>query len=90
MDRLDGVPAPLAGAEITEMLGWVPNVKTFFPEAVEYAIQMPKTAFEDILILHELNEGDAWSKYPEATVRLLKYMADCEPPPWVWHEGDAN
>ncbi|MYE23515.1 MAG: DUF4020 domain-containing protein [Gammaproteobacteria bacterium] len=88
MNRLQGIPAPLADAEVAAMLGWVPDLKTVFPEAVECAIQMPNTAFEDTLILHDLNEGDAWSKHPEATVKLLVYMADCEPPPWVWHEAE--
>ena len=87
-NRLQGIPGPLTVAEIPSMLSWVPHLKTFFPEAVEYAIQMPKSPFEDTSIVHQLNEGDAWSKYPGATVRLLKYMADCEPPPWVWHEGE--
>ena len=86
--RLQGIPGPLTVAEIPSMLGWVPNLTTFFPEAVEYAIKMPKTSFKGTLILHDLNEGDAWSKYPGATVMLLIYMADCEPPPWVWHEAE--
>ena len=87
-NRLHGIPGPLTGAEIPSMLSWSVHLTSLFPEAVDYTTKMPKTAFEDTLILHELNEGDAWSKYPEATVRLLKYMADCEPPQWVWHDGD--
>ena len=93
MSRVQGIPASLAGAEIPEMLSWAPHLKSLFPEAVECAIKMPTTPSEGSphiyhMIIREIVEGDLWSNYPEATVKLLLHIADCEPPQWVWHDGD--
>ena len=87
-NRVEGIPELLSGPEVAEMLSWPPHLKSLFREAVGYATKMPKTPFEDTSIVHQLNQGDAWSNYPEATVKLLLHMADCEPPQWVWHDGD--
>ena len=87
--RLRGIPAPLDASEIEAMLDWLSYFDALFPAAVELAIQMPQARLKHGLITGEMVDGDLWSKYPEATAKLLVYLADSESPQWVWHRGGA-
>ncbi len=78
---------PLLGDEIEEMLNWLPYLDMLFPEAVDFATEMPQVALERNSIVHDISEGNLWSKHPEATAKLLIHLADSESPSWAWHGG---
>ena len=86
-NRLQGIPVPLESGEVEAMLDWLPYFDTLFPEAVERAIHMPQTSLERNSTIYEMSRGDLWQKYPEATAKLLVYVADFESPGWTWHRG---
>ena len=48
---------------------------------------MPHTPLNRNSIIHVMRRGDLWSKYPEATAKLLIYVANVESPAWTWHGG---
>ena len=85
-NRLQGVPAPLTSAEIESMLDWLPCFRSIFPEAVELAIRMPRTSFQDVHITYELNTSDHWKDYPESVAKLLIYLGKCECPGYAWSD----
>ena len=85
--RMQGIPVPLTAGEVESMLNWLPYLDVLFPEAVELAIQMPHTPLNRNSIIHVIGRGDLWSKYPEATAKLLIYVANVESPAWTWHGG---
>ena len=70
-NRLKGVPPPsVDDKEGTVMLGWLADVKSLFPEAVELAVRTP---FGDAPpgLLYAMKQNGRWSRYPESTGRLL-------------------
>ena len=69
------------------MLDWLPHLDMLFLDAVELAVQMPQTPLERDSIIYEINRGDLWSKYPEATAKLVVRVADSASPGWVCHGG---
>ena len=83
-NRLDGVPVALDNVDVLALLNWLPCFAGLFSEAVDLAIQMPSTPFDHNLIIHRIEEGQLWVKYPEATAKLLVYMANVESPLWAW------
>ncbi len=85
--RLQGVPMPLDAGEVEVILERVIHLDTLFPDAVELAIQMPKTPLKGNHVIHELNSSDLGSKYPESTAQLLVYLADLKLPDWAWDSG---
>lgn len=48
---------------------------------------MPGKPLEGWHVLHAMNEGDHWSSYPEATVRLLVYVTEHDASGAFWHEA---
>ncbi|MXZ87633.1 MAG: DUF4020 domain-containing protein [Gammaproteobacteria bacterium] len=86
-NRLQGVPVPLTGGELAVMVNWPGYFESLFPEAVDLAVRMPRAPLDRWPVLHEINEGDQWSSYPEATVRLLIYVAEHDESGAFWHEG---
>ena len=87
-NRLQGIPAPLdIPSEVEEILDWLPYFSGLFPEAVELAIRLPQTTLERGSVIDELSKGELWSKYPEATAKLLIHLGGFESPPWAWHGG---
>ena len=86
-NRLQGVPARLSDGEVAAMIGWPRGLQSLFPAAVDLAVQMPGAPLEGWRVLHELNEGDHWSSHPEATVRLLVYVAEHGASGPFWHEA---
>ncbi len=88
-NRLQGIPpGPPTAREVEAMLGWLPHLQRLFPEAVEFAIQMPEPQLEHSSIVYDLNQSDLWSNYPEATVKLLIYIANSESSIRVWLDGN--
>ena len=83
--RLQGVPAQLDPSEVEEMLNWLPYFHGLFPEAAELAIEMPAAPLEHYAVLQELRRCDLGTKYPEATAKLLIYIAGTDSPRWAWH-----
>ena len=87
-NRLDGIPRTLSACEVKAMLEWLPYFQGVFPEAVDYATRMPLYSIEEPdTIVYEVRATDLWSKYPDATVRLLVYLAGFESPVWTWQEA---
>ena len=84
-NRLQGVPAPLTEGEVAEMVGWPRCFESLFPEAVDLAARMPGKPLEGWRVLHAMDEGDHWSSHPEATVRLLVYVAEHDASGPFWH-----
>ncbi len=48
---------------------------------------MPEAPLEGWGVLHAMDEGDHWASYPEATVRLLVYVAEHDASGGFWHEA---
>ena len=86
-NRLQGIPRPLDAGEVEAMLDWLPSLDTLFPEAVEVAIHMPQSPLDRNSIIHEISKSDLWTKYPEATAKLLVHAAGSNSPGWAWHGG---
>ena len=86
-NRLQGTPALLDPTEAGEMIDWLPDLGCLYPQAVDLATKMPSPRLEHSLIVHQLNEGETWERHPQATAKLLIYLADCNCSPWVWYEG---
>lgn len=86
-NRLHGTPAPLDSTEAGAMLDWLPDIRCLYPEAVDLAIKMQNLQLDHSLIVHQLNEGEMWERYPQATAELLIYLADSNSTPWVWYDG---
>ena len=84
-NRLQGTPTPLDPPEAGEMLCWLPCLHSLFPEAVNLAIQMPAVELELGSIMHSLSSAETWEHYPEATAKLLIYLADKNLPAWQWY-----
>ena len=88
-NRLQGVPAPLSEGEVAAMVDWPRCFASRFPEAVDLAVRMPKAPLEGWRVLHAMDEGDHWSSYPEATVRLLVYVAEHNASQSFWFQAQA-
>ena len=86
-NRLQGTPASLDPSEAAEMLRWLPSLHSLFPEAVDLAIQMSPLEVTIGSIIHPLYSAGAGDLYPEATAKLLIYLADQDLPGWRWHDG---
>ena len=77
-NRVEGVPVPLTPSEAKHMLDWLPALLEVFPDAVKFAIQMPKTPLRDIRFWFVLNTCDLCEKFPEAVAKLLRYLWSCD------------
>lgn len=86
-NRLQGTPIPLGPAEAGAMLDWLPDLRHLYPEAVDLAIKMQNLQLDHGLIVHQLNEGEMWERYPQATAKLLIYLADSNCAVRVWYDG---
>ena len=86
-NRLQGVPVPLSEGEVAEMVGWPRCFESLFPDAVDLAVEMPGAPLEGWRVLHAMDEGDHWSSYPEATVRLLAYVAEHDASQSAWYHA---
>lgn len=87
-NRLQGVPFPLEPVEIKAMIGWLPKIGNLFPEAVELVVRMDLTPLENSLVIYRLHDNELWSIYPEATAKLVIWMADSRSPSSSWHKGN--
>jgi hypothetical protein len=86
-NRLLGTPAQLDPSEASEMLYWLPTLHSLFPKGVDVAIQMSTLQLEHGSIIGHLKSAGMGERYPDATAKLLVYLADCNLSPWGWHEG---
>ena len=86
-NRLLGKPTLIDPSEAREMLHWLPELDTLFPEAVDLAIQMTNPQLEHSRILRRLNESGIGNSYPEAVAKVLIYLASHNLPLWAWHES---
>lgn len=73
-NRLQGIPAPLDGREIEQMLEWLPNLTAVFTEAIELAIKMPQIKFEHLSIGYDLTESNLISSHPNEVSKLLTHV----------------
>ncbi len=71
------------------MVDWPRCFASLFPEAVDLAVRMPGAPLEGLRVLHAMDEGDHWSSYPEATVRLLVYVAEHDASQSFWFQAQA-
>ena len=89
-NRLKGVPPPsVDDKEGTVMLGWLADVKSLFPEAVEFAVRTP---FRDAPpgLLYAMKQNGIWSRYPESTGWLLVSLGNRgETPPRLGRHAAA-
>lgn len=84
-NRLQGVPAPLTPEEVTSMIEWPRRFESLFPEAVDLAVRMPGAPLNGWRVLHRMDEGEHWSSFPEATIRLLAYVAESDASGSFWY-----
>ena len=75
-NRQNGKPEPLDQSETRVMFYWLPHLHDLFPEAVELAIKTTNlpSDFSPTTYLRR-NQGKA-ERYPEATAKLLIFLAD--------------
>ncbi len=73
-NRLEGAPLVFTPTEIKHMLDWLPHLHTLFPEAVDLAVQMPKSPVQHSFIVHQLERTDLPEQYPESIVQLMEYL----------------
>ena len=85
-NRLQGTPAPLDPSEAGAMLDWLPHLHDLFPEAAELAIKVPKLKSEHCSVPRQLDSEGVYEHHPEATAKLLVYLATQDLPPWTWHD----
>ena len=78
-NRLDGVPAPLTPREADLMLDWLIELEIVFPDAVEIAVEMPRTPLLGSRILSHIEINDTPQKHLEAVATLFIYLWDCDP-----------
>ena len=88
-NRLDNVPYKLAKGEVQGMLNWLPNLTSKYPKAIEFAIQMPRYEIDPDSALSNICEKGLWEDHPEATIKLLDYLAQSESLAWSWHSVDG-
>ena len=86
-NRLQGTPTPFDPYESGEMLRWLPCLHSLFPEAVDLAIRMPAAELKHDPIIHSLISAGTREHYPEATAKLLIYLADRNLPLSQWYKG---
>ena len=68
---------------------WPRCFESLFPEAVDLAVRMPGAPLEGWRVLHAMDQGDHWSSYPEASVRLLIYVAEHDASQSFWYQTQA-
>ena len=88
LNRIQGVPTALEPKEVGAMLDWLKHLDGVYPQAVECSILMLQTRLEETTIIRDLNQSGLWSKYPRETTELVLKLAESDPLPWVWHDGD--
>ena len=87
--RLDGVPESLTERETRHMIGWLPNLKGLFPEAVELAIGMPfQSLGQSSGVVDRIHRAGLLSQYPEAVANLLLYLGKNASPGRQWYKAD--
>ena len=86
-NRLQGTPSEIDPAEAGAMLDWLPHLDNLFPEAVELAIKVPKLKSEHGSVPRRLDGEKIYEHHPEATAKLLVYLATQDLPPWIWHDA---
>ena len=86
-NRLDGTPTPLNSSEAATMVTWLPLLHSTFPEAVDLATKMPKLPWDCDPPIHLLTHEGQPESHPEATAKLLIYLADQDPPRHAWYDG---
>lgn len=86
LNRLNGVPAPLAPEEIERMLRWLLHFTTILPDAIEIACLMPTAPMNDMMYIYEIRTGDLPHREPAAIARLAVHLASCPSPTYVEQE----
>ena len=83
-NRLNGKPAMLDPSEARIMFYWLIHLQDLFPEAVELAVKtanLPSAFAPTTDLLNNLGKADS---YPEATAKLLMFLADQGLPRHAW------
>ena len=52
---------------------------------VPHIYWLPAVELELGSIIHSLSSAETWERYPEATAKLLIYLADQNLPAWQWY-----
>ena len=88
-NRLEGTPTPLDPTEAGTMLEWLPHLHDLFPEAVDLATNTPNLPPDYTPPIHLLTYKGKPGSHPEATAKLLIYVADQDLPRQglVWRQG---
>ncbi|PTT91476.1 hypothetical protein DBR42_03715, partial [Pelomonas sp. HMWF004] len=69
--RNKGVPRPLAGGELAEMLGWPAVLPQFFGESAKLAAAMPKGQLQYTALFEDLTARDLHRTQPEEAASYL-------------------
>jgi hypothetical protein len=72
--RLTGVPVPLDGAEVAQMVEWSPHLGPALPEAVDRILSSPIPIDNHSFIYREVAETDYPERYPEPVARLTLHL----------------
>ena len=86
-NRLEGTPTPLDPTEAGTMLEWLPHLHDLFPEAVDLATNTPNLPPDYTPPIHLLTYKGKPGSHPEATAKLLIYLADQDLPRQAWYGG---
>ena len=75
INRIHGVPVPLAVEETVAMLSWTPSFKSTFPEAVELSKRLEVRTGSDLQrmsrVLYSLVRAETWRVHAEETADFL-------------------
>ena len=86
-NRLQGVPCPLEGGEVAEMLQWVIHLHGVFPDAVAMAVKMEPVTLEDYSsLLREIAQSNLINRYPSELAQVLIYLGKADRLPWSWSQ----
>ena len=83
-NRIYGTPAVLYPSETRAMFYWLAHLHDLFPTAVELAVKTPNLPTDFSPSTHLRNIKAKAESYPEATARLLIFLADQDLPRHSW------
>ncbi len=86
-NRIEGVPRPFDAGEVALVFGWLPALKSFFPEAVDLALRMPAVPLSASPTIINLSKGEHRRESPETVARLLIHLGKEASPGPVWHSA---
>lgn len=73
--RLNGKPCKLLSIEAEEMIYWIFEVGSYFPDSVEFVIKGPPIGENAVYVaLRMLKNNETAEKYPKSVVKLINWL----------------